>query len=181
MKKSYDSKHEEEEYQEGAWVYVRLQPYRQISVSIRHAKIAPRYYGPFHIQKRIGQVVYKLELLIGSHIHPVFHMSSKKKLGSHISAQPQLLVERKLGSHISAQQQLLVATEDQEELKVQPQAVLDQRQRRKKIEILVHWQGLPSSDATWEDLQLMRQQFPGYALADKGPFKRVGADMYQLH
>ena len=53
-------------------------------------------------------------------------MSSKKKLGSHISAQPQLLVERKLGSHISAQQQLLVATEDQE-LKVQPQAVLDQR------------------------------------------------------
>ena len=54
MKKSYDSKHGEEEYQEGAWVYVRLQPYRQISVSIRHAKIAPRYYGPFHIRKHIG-------------------------------------------------------------------------------------------------------------------------------
>ena len=54
MKMSYDSKHGEEEYQEGAWVYVRLQPYRQISVSIRHAKIAPRYYGPFHIRKRIG-------------------------------------------------------------------------------------------------------------------------------
>lgn len=54
MKMSYDSKHGEEEYQEGAWVYVRLQPYRQISVSIRHAKIAPWYYRPFHIQKHIG-------------------------------------------------------------------------------------------------------------------------------
>ena len=35
MKKRYDLKHREKVYEEGTWVYVRLQPYRQVSVSLR--------------------------------------------------------------------------------------------------------------------------------------------------
>lgn len=50
MKRNYDSKHRGKEFEVGAWVYVRLQPYRQVSVALRrNAKLAPRYYGPFQI------------------------------------------------------------------------------------------------------------------------------------
>ncbi|GMY22854.1 hypothetical protein FCV25MIE_18095, partial [Fagus crenata] len=58
----------------------------------------------------------------------------------------------------------------QEGLQVQPQAVLDTRIRRSKTEVLVHWQGLPPSEATWEDLRHMQYQFPEYTLGDKGQF-----------
>lgn len=53
MKRNYDSKHREKEFKVGAWVYVHLQPYRQVSVALRrNAKLAPRYYGPFQILHR---------------------------------------------------------------------------------------------------------------------------------
>jgi hypothetical protein len=55
MKKTYDSKHREKNFEIGDWVYVWLQPYRQVSVSMRrNAKLSPRFYGPFRILQRIG-------------------------------------------------------------------------------------------------------------------------------
>lgn len=65
MKRNYDSKLREKEFEVGAWVYVRLQPYRQVSVALRrNAKLAPRYYM-VHFKSCItciGQVAYKLDL-----------------------------------------------------------------------------------------------------------------------
>ena len=125
----------------------------------RNAKLAPRYYGPFRILQHIGQVAYKLELPSNSRIHPVFHVS---------------LLKEKLGTKVFAQPQLPITMGDQDELLVRPQAVLDQRTRRNRIEVLVHWQGLPTSDATWEDLTAMKLQFPQYTLEDKDLLKRGG-------
>ena len=160
MKKRYDLKHREKVYEEGTWVYVRLQPYRQVSVSLRrNVKLAPCYYGPFCILQRIGQMASKLELPSDSHIHPVFHGS---------------LLKEKLGTKVFAQPQLPITMGDQDELLVRPQAVLDQRTRHNKIEVHVHWQGLPTSDATWEDLTAMKLQFPQNTLEDKGLLKRGG-------
>ncbi|KAA8542515.1 hypothetical protein F0562_023667 [Nyssa sinensis] len=51
-----------------------------------------------------------------------------------------------------------------------PQAVLDRRVRKKKDEVLIHWQGLSPAEATWEDLVTMKQQFPEYCLEDKAAF-----------
>uniref|UniRef100_A0A2N9EXV4 RNA-directed DNA polymerase n=1 Tax=Fagus sylvatica TaxID=28930 RepID=A0A2N9EXV4_FAGSY len=107
------------------------------------------------ILQRFGKVAYKLALPQDSRIHPVFHVSQLKE---------------KLGTHISAQPQLPLIIEGQEGLQVQPQAVLDTRIRRSKTEVLVHWQGLPPSEATWEDLRHMQYQFPEYTLGDKGQF-----------
>ncbi|KAK0574086.1 hypothetical protein LWI29_018007 [Acer saccharum] len=63
MKRVYDSKHREKEFSVGDLVYLKLQPYRQISLSMRkNLKLAARYFGPFKILQRIGRVAYKLEL-----------------------------------------------------------------------------------------------------------------------
>ena len=125
MKKNYDLRHREKEYEVGSWVYVRLQPYKQVLVAMRrNAKLAPRYYGPFQILQRIGAVAYKLDLPHESRIHPIFHVS---------------LLKEKLGAHVSAQVQLPLNVEGREGLLVQPQAVLDKRTRPNKKEILEHW------------------------------------------
>uniref|UniRef100_A0A2N9HL73 Chromo domain-containing protein n=1 Tax=Fagus sylvatica TaxID=28930 RepID=A0A2N9HL73_FAGSY len=60
------------------------------------------------------------------------------------------------------------------EVAVRPQAILDQRRRRNQQEVLVHWQGLSPADATWENLEFLRKQFPGYVLEDKDHAKEGG-------
>lgn len=69
----------------GDWVFLRLQPYKQQSVAYRVAhKLSPKFFRPFQILERIGEVVYKLDLHAGSAIHPVFHVSClMTKLGKH--------------------------------------------------------------------------------------------------
>nr|GEV60360.1 retrovirus-related Pol polyprotein from transposon 297 family [Tanacetum cinerariifolium] len=44
------------EFNEGDWVYLKLQPYRQVTVmqSVQH-KLSAKYYGPFRVLKKIGK------------------------------------------------------------------------------------------------------------------------------
>jgi hypothetical protein len=42
--------------------------------------MAPKFYGPYTILNHIGQVDYKLALLIHSKIHPLFHVSFLTKV-----------------------------------------------------------------------------------------------------
>nr|KYP39205.1 Retrovirus-related Pol polyprotein from transposon opus [Cajanus cajan] len=68
------------EYAKGDLVYLKIQPYKQHSLanSAFH-KLAARYYGPFKVLERISKVAYRLELLVGTKIHDVFHISLLKK------------------------------------------------------------------------------------------------------
>ena len=80
MKLYADKKKSERKFEVGDMVFLRLQPYKQVSLSSHsNRKLSPRFYGPYRVIQKIGQVVYKLELPIESKIHHVFHVSCLKK------------------------------------------------------------------------------------------------------
>ncbi|GJX52056.1 reverse transcriptase domain-containing protein [Tanacetum coccineum] len=70
MKQQADKHRKEKIFEVGQWVYLKLPPYRQVSVQrYRSQKLAPRYYGLFHILRRIGPVAYELEPPPAARIH----------------------------------------------------------------------------------------------------------------
>jgi hypothetical protein len=63
-------------FEPGDLVLLRLQPYRQQTVHRRVSqKLSKRYFGPFTVLRRIGQVAYELQLPPSSRIHQVVHVS----------------------------------------------------------------------------------------------------------
>lgn len=125
MKNVYDKNHRERQFEEGEWVCLRLQPYRQISISMRkNLKLSPRYFGPFKVLKKIGVVAYILELPKDSRIHLVFHVS---------------LLKKKIGDNVVVQEELPTVDNDDDSLHPKPQAILDRRVRMQKEEVLIHW------------------------------------------
>ena len=73
-------------------VFLRLQPYRQSSLKKSGVeKLKPRFYGPYRIMCRVGEVAYELDLPEGSKIHNVFHVSClKKTVGQFISTSKEI-------------------------------------------------------------------------------------------
>ncbi|GJU82321.1 retrotransposable element Tf2 [Tanacetum coccineum] len=50
MKKYADLKRSEREFEVGMWVYLKLQPHRQVTIrQVTQNKLSPKYYGPFMI------------------------------------------------------------------------------------------------------------------------------------
>jgi hypothetical protein len=87
MKLQADKRRSERQFEVGNWVYLRLQPYCQKSLTLCYnLKLSPRFLGPFQILIRVGLMAYKLALPPKACLHPVFHVSClKKKLGQSIS------------------------------------------------------------------------------------------------
>jgi hypothetical protein len=80
MKHQEDKKRSERWFQVGYRVYMKLQPYVQMSVARRaNQKLSFKYFGPYGILPRIGKMAYKHNQ-VGSKIHPVLHVSEFKKL-----------------------------------------------------------------------------------------------------
>jgi hypothetical protein len=83
MKQQVDKRRTDDEFMTGDWVFVRLQPYKQSSLkNYKRRILAPKFYGPYQIRKRVGQVAYALDIPNKGKLHDVNHVSClKKKLG----------------------------------------------------------------------------------------------------
>ena len=121
----------------GDWVYLRLQPYKQSFVHHKKlGKLATRYYGPFHVIQRVGEVSYKLDLPASSLIHPLFNVSNLKA---------------KLGNQVVPRTTLPAINAD---LVITPEHVLILARRSLQLrsrtitQVLVQWQGESKDDAT---------------------------------
>ncbi|WVY93545.1 hypothetical protein V8G54_032633 [Vigna mungo] len=153
MKKLADSKRRDLKFEVGSWVYLKLQPYRQVSVSgHKYHKLAKRFYGPFKVLKRIRPVAYKIALPPQSKIHNVFHCS---------------MLKHHEGPVPSSIDNLPLESVENNPL-VTPLAVLD----FKTVPVdgvltrfaLVQWNGLSPDDTSWEKWQELKSL---YDLQDK--------------
>ncbi|KAA3467585.1 Retrotransposable element Tf2 [Gossypium australe] len=88
MKQLVDKKRFDRSFEVEDLVYLKLQPYRQHSLrNMRNQKLSPRFYGPYPIEAKIGQVAYRLKLPEGEKIHSTFHvLQLKKHVGSAIQS-----------------------------------------------------------------------------------------------
>jgi len=129
MKVQADKHRVERRFEPGDMVYMKLQPYVQSSVAQRsNKKLSFRYYGPFRVLQRVGEVAYKLDLPATSRLHPVLHVSQLKK---HI---PQ---------EVSVSDDLTTVCTEPEKL-IKPEKILNQRiiQRGAHLvkQVLVKWE-----------------------------------------
>jgi hypothetical protein len=141
MKKQADRHRSDITLQVGDLVLVKLQPYRQQSVALRkNQKLGMRYFGPFEIIARVGNVAYKLKLPENAKIHPVFHVSQLKIFKGDPQQQylPLPLTMSEIGPMLQPIEIL--------------QARTIQRGTKKIHQILVQWDQSPIAEATWEDI-----------------------------
>lgn len=145
--------------------FLKLRALRQQSLARRiNLKLAARIYGPFHIIQRIGSVDYKLQLPSGCRIHPVFHASQLKRAVGNIFVQPNL------PDGLEADRGDVYA----------PEAVLAKRtvsmDGQQVPQNLVQWKDKSVVEATWEDLWMLKDQFPEFRLEDKANVDGGGID-----
>ncbi|KAL0533232.1 hypothetical protein IC582_030448 [Cucumis melo] len=157
MKLYADQKRRAVEFSVGEYVFLRIRPYRQITVrSRRNEKLAPRFYGPYKIIEKIGPVAYRLQLPENSRIHPVFHVSQlRKMMGQHADSQPtiQFIDENYMW-------------------KSEPEEAIEYRKiGAEQWEVLVCWRGLPKHEASWESYDEMKEKYPNFHLEDKVTLK----------
>ncbi|KAI5447116.1 hypothetical protein KIW84_014824 [Lathyrus oleraceus] len=165
MKYQADKRRKEVQFEVGDWVFLKLRPHRQHSVVQRiHQKLAPIFFGPYQIMKKIGQVAYKLKLSPTSKIHPTFHVSQLKKAE---------------GNYTTTTTQLPISLES-EKGDITSAKVLSWRDKfdggRHKREWLIQWEGMDVGDATWEEELLLKSQFPDLRLEDKANVVGGGDD-----
>ncbi|WMV49704.1 hypothetical protein MTR67_043089 [Solanum verrucosum] len=116
----------------------------------KKGKLSPRYIGPYRISKRVGEVVYELELPQElATVHPVFHVSMLKKC---------------MGDH-----SLIIPTEDigikdslsYEEISVQILDCQVHKLRTKEVaSVKVLWRNQFVEEATWEAEEDMKKRYP---------------------
>ncbi|KAA0060331.1 Transposon Ty3-G Gag-Pol polyprotein [Cucumis melo var. makuwa] len=138
----------------GDRVFLKLQHYRQQSVAKKRCeKLSPRYFGPYTVLGRVGEVAYLLDLPETAKIHPVFHVSQlKKAVGDKHQVYPDIAM-----------------INDQMELVMEPENVTQLRWNKaeRDWEYLVQWKDQPSHEATWESYAKLRHQIPNFHLEDK--------------
>ncbi|GKB03552.1 retrotransposon-related protein [Tanacetum coccineum] len=152
MKQQTNKHRIERELQVGDLVLLKLQPHRQVSIRQgKQNKFSPKYFGPFEVIAKVGQVAYKLKLPPQAQIHDVFHVSQLKKLQ---------------GQHQFITQAILPQLNTEGLLDVTPLKVLDRKMVKRNNAMavygLVQWSNGEPQDATWELLEDIYKKYPHF-------------------
>jgi hypothetical protein len=113
-------------------------------------KLGPKFFGPFRVLERIGDVAYRLELPAGARLHNVFHVGLLKQFYGDPPSQPPVLPPLHHGRVL-----------------VEPDVVLQGRWARGKKEVLVRWKNAPAAESSWVELEEFRRLFPAFQLEDE--------------
>ncbi|KOM28783.1 hypothetical protein LR48_Vigan583s003400 [Vigna angularis] len=137
------------------WVYLKIRPHRQMTMPIRlHPKLSTRYYRPFKVIQKIGEVAFRLLLPENARIHPIFHVSQLKLAIGTNRVEKELLADLQMSGP-----------------SCWPSKVLDKRvqlqEGDQREQVLIEWQNGGVESATWEDRMVMQEQFPKFNLGDK--------------
>ncbi|WKA04339.1 hypothetical protein VitviT2T_022388 [Vitis vinifera] len=149
--KSYaDKRRRPLEFEEGDWVFVKVSSRRGIFRFGKKGKLAPRFVGPFQIDKRVGPVAYKLILPQQlSLVHDVFHVSMLRKC----TPDPTWVVDM----------QDVQISEDTSYVE-EPLRILEVGEHRFRNKVIpavkVWWQHHGIEEATWEPEEEMRRHYP---------------------
>lgn len=157
MKQMADKNRSDREFEEGDWVYLKLQPYRQFSITQRQRhtdKLSPKYCGPFLVLEKIGIVAYKLQLPPAARIHDTIHVSLLKRVG-----------QSDQGARVLKElPECLRKTNFQTSL--EPEKILERKYAKKKNKAvtvwLVKWRDRPEEDASWEEAEEFKRKFPNF-------------------
>ncbi|PKU73061.1 hypothetical protein MA16_Dca019264 [Dendrobium catenatum] len=153
MKKQADWHRKDIQFEAGNKVFLKLRPYRHKTVTNRrNEKLAPRYFGPYEIFRKIGAIAYRLKLPPTATIHPVFHVSQLRRV---------------IGDYTASSELPATLTENLKVIMV-PLELMGVRQKEEGAkEVLIRWKNLSDYDATWEPYERVKQQFPSFHLEDK--------------
>jgi hypothetical protein len=138
MKQQENQNQSKRQFEGGDWVFFRLQYYKQSTLKQKkNQKLAPKFYRPYKIIHKIGQVAY--ELYFPSRIHKVSHVSSLKRV---------------LGQIMSLQIEL-PELDYEGNLIIKPEKFIDRLYismwNRTIVEYLIKWKNMPLEETTWEN------------------------------
>ena len=151
MKTAHDKNYRDLSYDVGEWAWLRLHHRSAAGITDKtHAKLAPKYYGPFQVVERVGPVAYRLSLPPKSRIHDVFHVVFLKKFHgappTQVAHLPPIVHGRVLP---------------------RPAKVLRARPSLTSWDILVQWEGMDASEASWRPLEEFKEEYPNFKLEDE--------------
>jgi hypothetical protein len=150
MKKSYAGKKKpHREFKVGDHVFLKVKANRSSLKLGNCSKLVARYCGTFEILERIGPIVYMLAFPASMIVQNVFHVSLLKKY----IPNPNHVIYWNV-----------IQMEKEGTLQVHPVCILDQK--RKKLWnraiglVKVQWTWYSLEDATWENEDAMRAEYP---------------------
>jgi hypothetical protein len=154
----YDRHCRDMQFTVGDWVWLRL--LHQLLASLNNtnrSKLGPKFYGPFQILERIGDVAYKLQLPQGAKLHDVFHVGLLKRYYGGPPTVPDALPAIRHGHACPM-----------------PESVLKVRLAKGRHELLVQWVGQAAANARWVDIEESRRHYPALHLEDELSLQRGG-------
>ncbi|KAJ8631092.1 hypothetical protein MRB53_024415 [Persea americana] len=80
-------------------------------------------------------------------------------------------IKEEVGQQIQVQTALPNVREEDGVVVPLPQTVLERRIKKRKAELLIHWQGLTPAEATWEVEEDMKNRYPDLALEVKSSLR----------